>query len=182
MKLVINYDFVDAIRNVNEPFNAFKIIRNNKNRWTRLHLPIYMTINLVILQDMIRALGILGIQFGTLIGNEIIANKITQTDIYSVKSSNNLKRLTLQLNNLNLSTEYNLLLQSELYEKKYKIEFNEDKLPIIAESKYILVPNYSYNGEIKNTSILQEHEVGSDVYLLSIGSPQKVFKLARSTT
>lgn len=30
MKLVINYDLIDAIRNVNEPISPFKIVRNRK--------------------------------------------------------------------------------------------------------------------------------------------------------
>ena len=31
MKLRINYDFLEKIRNVNEPHNPLKVIRNNKN-------------------------------------------------------------------------------------------------------------------------------------------------------
>ena len=49
------------------------------------------------------------------------------------------------------------------------------------ESKYILVPTYDFNNNIKNTSILQEHIVGTDKYVLSIGSPKKELKLAYSS-
>ena len=30
MNIIINYDFFNAIRNVNEVFTGFKVIRNNK--------------------------------------------------------------------------------------------------------------------------------------------------------
>ena len=80
-----------------------------------------------------------------------------------------------QLNDLNVKTDYELLLESELYKKEYKIQVNEKKLPYIAESKYIMVPTHSFNGNMTETSILQEHVVGSKKYVLSLGSPKKEF-------
>lgn len=65
--------------------------------------------------------------------------------------------------------------------KKYKVEVNKKQLPHIAEEKYILVPSYTYNGDTKDTSVLQGHIVGSKQYVLSLGSPKKVFKPSYSS-
>ena len=96
------------------------------------------------------------------------------------KIKNNLKKLVSKLNDINIATDYDLLKQSELYERKYKIEFNESKIPIIMENKYVLVPSYNYKGDVKDTSILQEHFVGSKDYILSVGSPSKKLTLVNS--
>ncbi len=48
------------------------------------------------------------------------------------------------------------------------------------EKKYILVPTYDYLGEIQSTSILQEHVVGSKIYVLSLGSEAKEYRFAYS--
>lgn len=101
-------------------------------------------------------------------------------DFYADKSSRSLKKLVSQLENLNISTSYDLLLQSEVYHKKYKIEVNKEQLPHLAESKYIFVPSYTYSGDKQDTSILQEHIVGSKEYILSLGSPKKVLSKAYS--
>ena len=43
-----------------------------------------------------------------------------------------------------------------------------------------MVPSYTFNGDIKDTSVLQEHIIGSKEYVLSLGSPKKVWKPAYS--
>ena len=100
--------------------------------------------------------------------------------MFADKSADELKRLVPKLKELNVSTNYDLLLKSELYEKKYKIEFNESKIPSLMQEKYILVPSYSFSGEVLDTSIKQEHEVGTKRYVLSIGEPEKRYKMAFS--
>lgn len=180
MKLVINYDFFNAVLNVNENFTPFKLIRNNKKLYTMYYLPIFMIGNYLSTKNIQIILQELILEYGFVIGSELFVNLITKVDIYKNKSKNDLKNLVSDLNSLYLNTDYELLLQSELYEKKYKVNFDKDSLLDIIESKYILVPTYDSNFNIKNTSILQEHSLGTNEYVLSIGSPVKKKKLVYS--
>lgn len=180
MKLRINYDLIEAVKNVNEPFGPFKIVRNNKRKWIRYHFPLYFSVNYIFQRDVFNAFFILGIQFGLLIIPDFLTGTVMKIDIYSINSSNELKKLSSKLCDLNIDTNYDLLLKSYEYKRKYQIQINEQKLPELAEYKYILVPTYKYNGDIGETSLLQEHIVGSKIYTLSIGSPLKEFKLAYS--
>ena len=78
--------------------------------------------------------------------------------------------------NINVKTNYEMLLKSELYEQKYKIELNDDILLSIKEEKYIYVPSYGFDGQEKETSILQEHNLGTQSYMLSVGEPEKQYR------
>ena len=180
MKLMINYDFIEAVRNVNEPLGPLKVIRNNKRQWFTINLPLYFTLDYLFYRNITSALEISELCFILMIGTELTDYAINKEDLYHTKSSHDLKRLVPKLNDLNIKTDYNLLLQSEMYERKYKIEFNDNKIPSLMEEKYILLPSYNYSGEIKDTSLLQEHIIGSREYELSIGTPAKTLKLVHS--
>lgn len=177
MKLVINYDLFDAILNSREEMSTFKIIRNNKDRLS-IYVPLWFMMNLYINGNVPNALLGLPIQLGLYIGMDLITLSALGKDIYKDKSEKNLKTLIPQLQDLNISTDLNLLLESELYEKKKRIELNDKKIPQIIQEKYILVKGHGFNGNVKETSVLQEHILGSDDYVLSLGSPKKVYKLA----
>lgn len=177
MKIVINYDLFDAILNSREEVNAFKIIRNNKEKLS-FYLPIWYAVDLYINKNIPEALFLLLIQTVFYVGTDIITAKATRTDIYKDKSERKLKELIPQLQDLNISTDLELLSQSELYEKKRRIELNEKHLPQIVQEKYILVKEHSFNNSIKETSIKQEHILGTDDYVISLGSPKKAYKLA----
>lgn len=90
-----------------------------------------------------------------------------------------LQKLSLQLNELNVKTSGELLLDSKVYHKQHKFVLSEKGIPGIMQNKYINIPTYD-NGDIKETSILQEHKIGTKEYVLSLGSPTKrqVFKPA----
>lgn len=179
MKLVVNYDLINAIRNVNEPLTPLKVIRNNKVKWAKFNFPCYFAINFAGSHSVPKALGVLGFQFVWLTAAYFYNQKIFG-DEYHTNSSNDLRKLVSQLDSLNIKTDYDLLLKSELYKTKYKIQLNEKKILELAQQKYILVKTYNYCGDTKDTSILQEHIVGSKNYVLSIGSPKKKYKLAYS--
>lgn len=183
MKLVINYDFFKKICNVNEPYSALKIIKNNKRKYV-LEIPVLITFNSILL-PVDELLSCLGIQLGLImILNtlpELITHKVFNYDSYKEEAESKLKDLLSQLKDLYINTDFDLLLKSELYKKQYQIKLNEKKLPYILESKYIMVPTYDSNGKMMDTSFLQEHVVGSDEYVLSLGSPTKVLKLAYSS-
>ena len=177
MKLIINYDFYEAILNVKEPMGPLKVIRNNKRQWAKIDLPIFTILDLI-MNSVPETIIILPAQFGFLTLLNLLPPLITKIDPYKTKSSDDLKRLRSKLKDLNINTDCDLLLESELYKKEYKIKVNEKNLPYIAESKYIMVPTYNFNGEVSDTSILQEHVVGSKEYVLSIGSPKKEYKVS----
>ena len=177
MKLVINFDFINAVLDVNQKFGPFKIIRNNKKRWFMVNFPFYMIIDCVVLKKASSVYTALSFQFFLLIIKELMIKSIIGKDIYKEESIKKLKILSSSLKKLNINTDYDLLLSSTLYSRKYKINFNKDEIPNILESKYILVPTNDFNNSVKEVSILQEHNVGSNTYVLSIGSPKKEFSL-----
>lgn len=177
MKLTINYDLINAILNVNEPFNGFKLIRNNKKEWLTIELPLFTIIDIAIQRNIIIILSTLIIQFGLVFAVEYFVKKYLNVDMYKEKSIKDLKKLVLKLEKIYIKTDYDLLLNSELYEKKYKINVNKNSFNLM-EHKYILVPTYDFNNNIKKTSILQEHIIGTDEYVLSVGSPEKELKKA----
>ena len=177
MKIVINYDLFDAILNSREKMGTFKIIRNNKDR-LGMYIPFWLAMNLYINKSVEEAFSILLVQVGIYVGMDMIASAAIGKDIYKDKSERKLKELIPQLQDLNISTDLGLLSQSELYEKKRRIELNEKKLPQIVQEKYILVKEHGFNGNIKETSIKQEHILGTDDYVISLGSPKKAYKLA----
>ncbi|MBR3660981.1 MAG: hypothetical protein IKN63_03650 [Bacilli bacterium] len=180
MKLVINYDLVNAILNVNEELTPAKIIRNNKKRWATLNVPVYLIIDTIVLRKIQSILECFIFQLGVIIPFEVIMQAVfASEDKYKIKSVNDLNQLVLDLReNLYINTDYNLLRQSELISKNYKIHLNENSIPSLLENKYILVPTYDFNGDLKNIGLLQEHEVGTNDYILSNGSPKKEIKLA----
>lgn len=184
MKLVINYDFFNAVRNVNEPLTLLKMYRNEKKRWLTTTLPVYSLLEASLELPVHHSLSWLPrnlVTCFTFLSIFTYMSEVALDDMYKYRSEKNLKNLVPQLNNLNLSTDYELLLQSKMYDKKYKVELNEKKLPSFIENKYILVPTYDTFGGVKDTSILQEHVLTSNIYTLSLGSPKKELKLAHST-
>ena len=182
MKILINFDFMNAVKNVNEGITPFKVIRNNKSVWAKFNLPIYTAINLLATKgDIKSSLLILGLQFGFLTVANMIVLTVSNPDIYSVKSDIALGELVSKFKDNNIDTSKDLLKKSEVYNKKYEIKLNESKIPELIQSKYILVPTYDYLGNVKDTSVLQEHVVGSNEYVLSLVSPKKVLKPALSS-
>lgn len=182
MKLRINYDFFEKIKDVKEPHNPLKIIRNNKN-FIILYLSFCTTYDLLVFDSFNEFLSKALIDFSIFLVSASLTCAIEfllEIDDYAKTATENLKELASSLNSLYLNTNYELLLESQLSCKEYNIILNEKMIPQILESKYILVPTYNYNNEIKNVSILQEHVVGSDIYELSLQSPIKSFKYAYS--
>ena len=177
MKLVINYDFIDKIKDVNENYGVMKIVRNRK-RYLVFHLtPLCIAVDLPIcLIGKESALIVFVSQAISYFMIEYFAYRQVG-DFYKEMAINKLHRLVTLLKDININTSYDLLLKAEVYEKKYKIHLNEDKILEIIESKYILIPTYNYYGEVRDTSILEEHVIGSNDYILSLGSPEKKLKL-----
>lgn len=178
MKLIINYDFFEAVCNTREPFGPLKVVRNKKRKWEVVDLPLFIGFSLLAPDRVVGNAALISTYMGLDVVSHLMVHAITKEDIFVDDASNNLKKLVAQFHDLNISTDYELLLQSELYKRKYNVELKEK--PHLLESKYIMVPIYHFNGDVKDTSILQEHVVGSRQYVLSLGSPNKEFKPAYS--
>lgn len=182
MNILINYDYINAVKDVNEEFSLKKVARNNKIRWLKINLPFYFGLDFLIYQgDLKRSLVMLLIQFGIITSADFIGYTATKRDIYKIRSETNLKKLVSQFKDASIDTSYELLKQSELYDKKYEIKLNEKKFPQLIQSKYILVPTYDNIGDVKETSVVQEHIMGSKEYVLSLGKAKKVLKPALSS-
>ena len=185
MKLLINYDFFNAIKNVNEKTHPLKIIRNEKTKYT-LALPLYLSAILIVGQNQKLSVQDIIIPmlrgYGTLLSLDFIFETIaqkfspSQMDLYALKSSEKLKELVILLKEINVRTNYDKLLTSELYYKTCNIEYNDGKLPDVVSKKYIYVPSYGFDGNEKMTSILQEHVIGTKEYVLSQDEPDKEYR------
>lgn len=172
MKLVINYDLMSRVKDAREKLGPLKIIRNRKVQYLSFNLPLWASLNYIFGHDFISNIYTLFLQYGIVIGTELIAQKMVG-DAWMQRAVRSLIMLVPQLQSLCVHTDYYKLLEAETYKTKYKIKLNEKKLPQVLQSKYIMVPTYGFDGNETETSVLQEHVMGSRDYILSIGSPQK---------
>lgn len=178
MKIMINYDFFEKIRDVREPLGPLKIVRNNK-QWFYATLPLDILLGMYFHLSSLTP-GVFALQVGMGTTSRLAMCKSLGADLYAEISEYKLKKLVSQLKDVSINTSYDLLLESELYKKDYHIKLNENKIPYLLEKKYVLVPTYNYLNDIGETSILQEHVVGTKTYVLSIGSPQRQVRFAYS--
>lgn len=184
MKIIINYDFVEALKDANQPYGTMKILRNNIYNHLKINFPVMLVTSIGLNATPERMANIPYVFVGSAIifeGTQLLANyvsyKITNNDIYKLAAEIRLLKLSANLINNNISTDYNLLLQSEYYDHITKLSLDDKKTPIITSKKYILVPTYTYSGDIEDTSIEQEHVLGTKDYVLSVGTPRRVRKL-----
>ena len=180
MKVIVNYDLVNAVRNVNEPLTPMKVVRNKKWIWVKTWYPLYLAADFVISEPKRIPFHFLW-QIGMLSILETFT-AFSMGDPFQNVSERNLRSLSSLLCRLNVETEYELIKKAQLDGKKYQVRLSENKIPQILESKYILIPTYTAMGDIKDTSLLQEHIVGTNRYVLSLGSKQKKLVPAYSQT
>ncbi len=174
-KITINYDFFEQILNAREDFNSFKVIRTNRKFLTGMlgyafctDYILFKDMNLLVPKLVFDTLWVFSVTYCTdKLGN----------DIYKRKADRNLSKLLPMLNDINVSTNYELLMDSYLDSKNYKIQKNDDNKKVLVENKYIMVPTHNpiFNdeGQTQMTSIHQEHIVGTNEYSLSVGLNQK---------
>ena len=182
MKLITDFDFIDTVKNAREGLHPLKVMRNNKEQYLQF-LPIYTSLALIaqrysdmdfrgVISYMLRSYGYLlslEMLFDIIIKN-INPNK---KDMYAEKAIANLKKLVVMLKDINVTTTYDMLLESELYAKEYAFDCDDRIIPAVEIKKYIYVPSYGYDGREKITSILQEHTIGTKEYILSQDEPDK---------
>lgn len=186
MKIIINYDMLNAIDILNNPSSKFTLVKCKTRQWLKDQLPILALVDMAICEnDLKRLVTILAAQYMLTIVNDEIENKFFGFD-YATKSElekakRNILTLSSQLQDLNIATNYELLLQSEMYEKRTKFILNDIHLPDLMVQKYIYIPAYDYSGDIKPVSIEQEHIVGTKEYVLTLGKPTHIHDLSLSS-
>ena len=181
MNIVINYDFFKEVQNAKEKYGLLKVARNQKNTWMFYTLPTLISLDLLTGTDVSELIETIPFQALTILYLDYITHRIGG-DIYRSTAEKRLHLLLSELEQINISTSYDLLLETCLYAKKLSIKLSDIKLPYLLEEKYYYIPTYDSLGEVKDTSILQEHIIGSLDYVLSIGSPSPSLKLAYSNS
>ena len=179
MKIVINYDFFNAILDANEGLTPMKIVRNNKKTLAILSSSFFI-FDYAIIRNIPKSLFLTILQSSSFFVGHYYCSRFGKFDIYKDSAKQRLSGLVSEFKNQFINTDLDLLLQAEPSEKKYKIHLNELKFPELMQYKYVLVPTYDFNGNIKNIMIEQEHVIGTDEYVLSLGSPKKELKFAFS--
>ena len=182
MKIRLKYCFLDKIKDIKENLGPLKIIRNNRHYYLKIDLPAWIVVNLALNPSLSYCFFMLCFQFSFVIGFEWLVYALAKRDFYKEHAKYDLFVVLNYLQDLGVNTDYELLLESEAYETKYRLKLNEKRLPILFESKYIMVPSHGFNGYIKETSILQEHVVGTKKYVLSLGSPKRETQLVPATS
>lgn len=179
MKIIINYDLLEKVNSANGHLNLQRIMLNEL-KTQAIFLGIFTGVDMISpTKDGIHWRANLAVCSTWFVFRFIMTAMVEHKfkDRIELLAYMELAKLSLKLNDLNVKTSPDLLKKSELSTTEYK--FVNDKFkPVIQQNKYILVPTYDGLGDIKDTSILQEHEIGTKQYVLSIGSPSRSFKLA----
>lgn len=174
MKLIINYDLLEKIKESKNGIRLEKNMREEFKIQTMLFIVLFPLVDLTITDEVkwLKNIFICSSCFVFKVGLKTFLDKLfkERTELLALA---HLIILSSQLNNLNVKTSVELLQDSEVYKTEYKLLVNKSKMPVIAQKKYILVPTYDGLGNITDTSILQEHILGSKEYELSVGSPEK---------
>lgn len=89
------------------------------------------------------------------------------------RADDKLENLVAQLNNININVNLDNLKEANVYHKKYRLR--KDGKPGIIRERFIEIPvdENSYNFNEDSVSIKEEHTMGSNSYVLTLGKPPK---------
>ncbi len=165
MKLIINYDLINEIRTANTGINVKRmgmkmgiylgaISALNFTAFTLNH-----EINVVSLANgLFYAVAIFG---GSELSTKNFNKQIAERRLESLASS---------LTKINIYTNTESIRNAHLYKTQYKI-VHEDKM-FLQQNKFLMLPTTgTFNAD--EVSLQQEHIIGSNEYVLSIGEPKK---------
>ena len=188
-KIEINFDLIDKTYEARG--------QHNVRRWLRLHMPhnisttIYSTINIIDLLNGVETteLFISKMLFffsfaGLLwvapdVARSISLTKETKLN-YKERAYAKLLSVSMLLMNEGIDIAPKQMMEAEIYKKKYKLAM-DGRVGIIRE-RYFEVPFTDKVGDENQTSIKEEHLLGSKKYVLSFDKPaeQVEYKLAYS--
>lgn len=165
MKLTVNYDLINRIKESKKGFCLSKTIKHNIS----LTLPFTLTF-LLFKENKLDYL----IYF--IISNSILSfiDFLRSPNEKVMQDSNcDLDLLVDKLYKLDIRTTMSLLQESKVIQTNYEIiKYRDDKLPVLTQKKYITIPLSNGHEE----TILQEHVFGDDSYELSVQEPTKKLK------
>jgi hypothetical protein len=183
MKIINNYDLIEKVNDSKGKIDLLKIIL------VAMTLAAPSSALVVLLNLSSGLIGLLKttpMTFG-LAHYFITIALATAAKVYTNKSKRNLfsqqaeKDLLILMNELRESgvkTDLELLKESREDLVEYKFISEAAKLKL-RENKYILVPAHDGFGGTKDVPVLQEHNVGSKFYVLSLGNTKKCLKPVR---
>lgn len=138
MKLKVNFDLLHKIAAAK---TGFALDRTGKDvvKTTlfvqSLVLPLHILANSSFKQFTIATINVLIMEMGLRgIGDLILKKLVKETSIFE------LLYLLSSLSQININTNYELLLNSYKYETEYEFEFNKSSFPHLIQKKYIMVP------------------------------------------
>lgn len=182
MKIVINYDLLEEIF---KEKHGFSLIKSTKKIVAVFAITCCIVLPLTAINTdhikFVNYLNNLPLEFLMAMGFLIPFDAALDKMMKPVRELNippKLSTLPPKLKNLNINTNYNLLLESYKYKTEYEVKSEKGVFPHLVQKKYIIIPTLDKNK--KEVSILQEHVVGSHTYTLSKGKPRKqvAFNLA----
>ena len=189
IKLIINYDMIDKIHEakdeyklrliykgyINNPINSAPLTMLTGyclyNIFNGIDVPINEAILIFELSELFIALPTFILSYDKLV-------KARGMKTLREKAMDEIKELSLKLNDQNIKTTSELLLKSNVYHKKYKL--TNEGIPGVIRERYISVPTYGFSGKEKEISILEEHRLGSKKYILTLGSPKKILSYKKA--
>jgi len=171
MKIEINYDLFSKIAEANSGFSLNKTVKHTLFR-TSLSSIAGFAISSSLEETMSWILYCFTIHT-IMIGIENMA----KSKVNRASAINELKSLSKTLKNIGVNTNYELLLKSHNYKTSYVFDFNQHSNSKLVQKKYIILPICDKNKE-KEISLVQEHVVGTNKFVLSCGLPKKVLKLS----
>ena len=164
-KLVVYNDLINAIRKIKDTNSVMKVVRNDKKKFFCAYLPCCIACNYITTGN---GMSLLPFEIA---GYLFVRKRVTTIkDTYQKEGEQEIESLNNSIRGsevLSIDTDKELLKESKLEKKRYSIRLNEDKLPVLLQSKLITVPAHKDDGTIEGVSLLQEHAVGSKNYYLS---------------
>ena len=169
MKLVINYDFFESVKKINDFGSNFALIKERSKKFVKIDLPIFATIGLALGFSIPKTIALIGVEYFLSIAF-LNVNKLGTLRMQKEYDNHryNLIALPYKLQDLDLITDYDLLLKSKVNKRRINFVLNNYHMPSLNIMKTIDMPVQDNNGEIKEVSVEQEHIIGSKDYVLTL--------------
>ncbi len=165
MKLIINYDLMNEIIKANKGFDLKRF-----NSKMELFIGIVSAVNLTTFfaTERLSPTGmILDLLYGAFVFG---SSEVISKDFNQMIADKRLNSLSSSLTKINIYTSLENIKQARLYKTQYKI--SHDEKVAIQQNKFFMLPtDGTFNAD--EVSLLQEHTIGTNEYVLSMGEPKK---------